>query len=391
MYIQKRSSHGRGEYEVAGTVNGLNATSLSEKALMIDTQSGLGVLSTGITLKIQGGKPRLRLQDPIGIHIQRWIEALLLMPKSIREEGQLLGGQPVIIAERYVMSKVHVTSAKIVGGKAYLQLGGIECTNDSGTDEISFPDRIKQILRIQAQADELSEGTRKALLAHRDEITKNRSIKKSTEKLVARVIEATIDAASDSETVPIPGEDPIPLLLQMLSSRPKVDIPPLEQIDPQDIEIRRRVADRWRLQKDRGPHAAQFRRAVRRAYDSTCLFCGMRLPSSDNVRMPGVDAAHIVPWAHYDADIIGNGLCLCKFHHWTFDQYLLALKYTDKRGYEVVVTSIAREAFALDKAVLRLLESVAGELSVARLPVNPKERPHPNLLCQLYHDVGVDI
>jgi hypothetical protein len=370
----------------------MTTSALLDKPLIIDTQSSLGHISTGVVLRTQGGKPRLRLVDKKnGIHIQRWIEALLLMPKSIREEGQLLGGQPVIIADRYVLRRVDVANAKVIGDNILLQLGSIDCINDSGTHQIDFPKRIGQLFQLYSRADELPKKVADALSAHRDDVAVNRRVSKATERLVVAVINAAEEAAEDSDAVLIHGEDPIPLLLDLLRAQPSVEIPPLDEIDPQDIEIRRRVADRWRLQKDRGPTSTKFRRDVRHAYKSTCLFCGLRLPPSEGVRIPGVDAAHIVPWAQYEADIVANGLCLCKLHHWAFDQYLLALKYEATSGYTVLVTCLAKQAFADDKAVLASFEAVAGPVAPERLPANQEDWPKPQLLSQLYDDVRVDL
>jgi putative restriction endonuclease len=391
MEIRKRPSNGRGEYEIAGSVSGLSTSAIVDKPLIVETQSSLGLLPTGIVLRTQGGKRRLRLATPGGIHIQRWIEALLIMPKSIREEGQLLGGQPVVIADRYVLGRADITSAQLVGSDVLVQLGSIDCINDSGTHQIDFPTRLQQIFLLYNRAGEFPENVRDALLAHQADIAANKAISKATEKLVAKIISAAEEAAKDSDSVLIHGEDPVPLLLDLLRSQPSVEIPPLEEIDPQDIEIRRRVADRWRLQKDRGPASSQFRRVVRNAYRSTCLFCGLKLPSSEKIRVPGVDAAHIVPWAHYDADVVGNGLSLCKLHHWAFDQYLLALKFDPTTGYQLVVTKIAREAFAEDAETLASLTDLAGPIAVSRLPSDPAHWPSPKLLTQLYDDVGVDL
>jgi hypothetical protein len=389
--INKRTSHGRGEYEIAGSVDGLSTGSLIGKSLVIETRSRFGLLTTGIVLRTQGGKPRLRRASNSGIHIQRQIEALLLMPKSIRGEGQLVGGQPIVIADRYVLRRVEVTSAAVYDDNVLIQLGGIDCINDSGTEQIDFPDRVQNILHLYEHADELPSAIAVALKAHGDYIIANHSVTARTEALVAQVISATAEVAEDSDTPLLAGEDPVPLLLDLLSSKPSVEIPSVDQIDPTDIEFRRRVADRWRLQKDRGPTANKFRREVRKAYDSTCLFCGLRLPTSDRVRVPGVDAAHIVPWSAYEADVVGNGLCLCKLHHWAFDQYLLALKYDPVNGYSIAVTETAQQAFADAQNTLDSLNAVSGAIALSRLPSNPDDWPKPEMLKKLYEDMGIDL
>ena len=391
MDIQKRSSSGRGEYELAGSVGSLSTSNMIGKPLLIDTQSDLGQLSTGIWAQTQGGKPRLRMiEKGKGIHIHRQIEALLLMPQSIRDESQLLGGQPVVLAGRYILQRVDVPSAKLVDDSAVLQLGAIDCNNDSLTHQIDFPSRIRSILRLYAGADELPPRVAKALHAHQADVVASRRVSASTEKIVTEVIAATEEAAKESDVVLIQGEDPVPLLLDLLRSQPTVEIPPVSEIDPADLVMRRRVADRWRMQKDRGPASTKFRSAVRKAYKSTCLFCGLRLVS-DDVRVPGIDAAHIAAWAHYEADVVSNGICLCKLHHWAFDQYLLAVTFDKTKGYAIVVTKLARQAFKDDAAVLKSLEAVAGSIAVSRLPADPDEWPRPQFLTQLYEDMGVDL
>ncbi|PKH18696.1 hypothetical protein BI292_04055 [Pseudomonas sp. 43NM1] len=389
MKIHKRSSNGRGEYELAGAVDGYSTTMLIEKQLVIDAGPELGKIPTNIALKKQGGKPRLRRLSNTGIHIQRQLEALLLMPKSIREESQLLGGQPVIIAERYILSSVEIKSVLVLDDQAIIKLGGIDCVNDSVTQEIDFSKRISQLMHLYQKVESLPPRVAQALRAHHANIQTGSVISSVTERLVLDVIRATEEAAKDSDAVLIPGEDPVPLLLDMLRSQPMVETPPLDEIDPADIEIRRRVADRWRLQKDRGPASTQFRRDVRRAYDSGCLFCGLKLPTSEGVRIAGVDAAHIIPWSQYEADVVVNGLCLCKLHHWAFDQYLLALRF-DGVGYEVVITELAKTAFANSPVVMQSFEAVAGPIPLVRLPANKLEWPSPKLLGQLYEDVRVD-
>lgn len=391
MKIQKRSSSGRGEYELAGSVDGYSTRMLIGKHLIIDTNSELGRIPTNVALKIQGAKPRLRRISNTGIQIQRQLEALLLMPKSIREEKLLLGGQPVIIAERYILSSVEIKSVAVEGDEALLRLGGIDCINDSVSQEIDFQKRIFQLIHLYQRADDLPPRVAQALRAHRASVQAGGVVSNITERLVQDVIRATEEAAKDSDAVLIQGEDPVPLLLDLLRSQPMVETPPIDEIDPADIDIRRRVADRWRLQKDRGPASTQFRRGVRQAYNSSCLFCGLRLPTSDGVRIAGVDAAHIIPWSQYDADVVGNGLCLCKLHHWAFDQYLLALKFEAGTGYEIVVTDLAREEFANSPEVLRSFEAVAGPVPLSRLPANRSEWPIPKLLSQLYEDVRIDV
>jgi hypothetical protein len=62
-----------------------------------------------------------------------------------------------------------------------------------------------------------------------------------------------------------------------------------------------------------------FRIGVRRIYEHRCAVCGVdaRGPGDGS---PIVDAAHIVPKSEGGPDDLRNGLCLCKNHHWAFDE-----------------------------------------------------------------------
>lgn len=69
--------------------------------------------------------------------------------------------------------------------------------------------------------------------------------------------------------------------------------------------------------------SAAFRRVVMKLYNYTCAACHVRIITLDGAS--AVDAAHIIPFAVSHDDNIGNGLALCKLHHWAFDLGLLSL------------------------------------------------------------------
>lgn len=72
--------------------------------------------------------------------------------------------------------------------------------------------------------------------------------------------------------------------------------------------------------------SAAFRGVIMTLYDYTCAACRLRIITLDGAS--AVDAAHIVPFSESHDDSIGNGLALCKLHHWAFDEGLLALDNT---------------------------------------------------------------
>ena len=69
--------------------------------------------------------------------------------------------------------------------------------------------------------------------------------------------------------------------------------------------------------------SAAFRRVIMQLYNYTCAVCRLRILTLDGAS--GVDAAHIVPFSVSHDDGIGNGLALCKLHHWAFDKGLISI------------------------------------------------------------------
>lgn len=74
---------------------------------------------------------------------------------------------------------------------------------------------------------------------------------------------------------------------------------------------------------DKPKRSRLFRGVIMRLYDYTCAACRFRLVTLDG--MTAVDAAHIVPFSVSHDDGIGNGLALCKLHHWAFDNGLISI------------------------------------------------------------------
>jgi putative restriction endonuclease len=83
--------------------------------------------------------------------------------------------------------------------------------------------------------------------------------------------------------------------------------------------------------------SAAFRGVIMKLYDYTCAACRLRIITLDGGT--AVDAAHIIPFSISHDDGIGNGLALCKMHHWAFDSGLLSL---DDR-YKILVSGAFNE------------------------------------------------
>ncbi len=66
-----------------------------------------------------------------------------------------------------------------------------------------------------------------------------------------------------------------------------------------------------------------FRAVIMRLYDFTCAACRHRVLTIEGVT--AAEAAHIIPFSVTQDDRIGNGLALCKLHHWAFDTGLISV------------------------------------------------------------------
>src|SRR6185312_414739 len=144
----------------------------------------------------------------------------------------------------------------------------------------------------------------------------------------------------------------------------------VEDVDPEDIELKKRTVKDWkRWANARGPASAKFKQEVRRAYSSACFICGAYYPRTPYNTTPGVDAAHIMPWNEYELDEVFNGLCLCKLHHWAFDEAIVMIRYDDGRYYSEIPENAEHEILESDAYFsLDLLRKDVGVIPVERLP-----------------------
>jgi putative restriction endonuclease len=103
-----------------------------------------------------------------------------------------------------------------------------------------------------------------------------------------------------------------------------------------------------------------FRQAVLIAYEYRCAICGYdgRLGNE----AVGLDAAHVRWWAFDGPDEVGNGLCLCGFHHKLLDRGVFGL--TEDHRVAVSMHFVGRgraaEDFVMRFAGENLLRPQAG-------------------------------
>ena len=111
--------------------------------------------------------------------------------------------------------------------------------------------------------------------------------------------------------------------------------------------------------------SAKFRQHIRKHYDRTCAFTGLRLINGKG--RPEMEAAHIIPVEDGGNDSVQNGIALSGTVHWMFDRGLLGLS----DNYDILPSR------QLNFDISHLLHQDMK----ARVPENPAYRPHPHYLA----------
>jgi putative restriction endonuclease len=385
MRISRRTSGGRGEYEISeNSPEGLTPTDLLDRHLELDFGDGW-LIATGTTLTRQGGKRRIRLLEGTEIHLHRQVAAALVLPHPVRADGPLGRGAPVAKTDQYAVENIRLSAATLADAAARLTVEELELRNRTYmAEELHFHQRVGDIRKLWEQADNFPDAVAALLKGHRELVTARGPIPEAAEQIAAELQRVVSFTAADFGIVYYDGTtDVLRPLLEALTTSPEPPVE-VEAVDPQEIEIRKRTVKEWkRWANARGSTSARFRQEVRNAYNSTCVVCGLHLPST-RYNITGVDAAHILPWAEYDLDHVSNGLCLCRLHHWAFDEGLLVIRHSDG-AYQVEVPEEVRNGVRSEAAAFSLDELLrfAGPISDQRLPRRREQLPRPQFLEML--------
>jgi len=392
MRISRRTSGGRGEYEISESApNGLTPRDLFQRRIFLVFNDDW-VVDTGIQLTNQGGKRRVRRLDA-GIQLQRQVAAALMMPHSVRADAPLGRGMPILQANRYAIEDMEVTGAELIGdGAVRLTLGEIILLNLSHhAEQLGLAQRIANLDHVWTNRDQLPEALATLVDAHRTLTRSGQPVPEEAERVVEGIQRAVTENAADLGILyRSEGQDALPDLLASLSEPPPAPPIAVADVDPDETEIRCRTVKEWkRWAASRGAASARFRQAVRQAWNSTCAVCGLHLPATSHNTSAGVDAAHILPWADYDLDDLCNGICLCKHHHWAFDEGLILIR-AEKGVYSIEVPADMAQAILAENSAFGLasLSNFAGPIPEARLPRRREDRPSPRYLELLRESSG---
>ncbi len=391
------ATQGRGEYEWVELQpsDPTSAQLLHCRVLLrLSANNASVVLDTACELEYRDEKSRIRIADDAGAASYMYpiyhIAAALLMPCPTRTLGNLGSGQPVLRSNEYMMSDIQAGAIPLpVNLRADITVASIRVANQTvpAGEEITIATRLGQILHLWVNRHRFPQDIADLLEQHETLVRGGDQISITGRPLVERLSAAVADAAVDLDIAWATRDgDPLPALLEMAGYyRVEVAAIPIEQIPAEFREIRRReVARQRRLAAIRGPESTRFRRQVREAYRSTCVVCGLTLPALWDGGRPGVDSAHILPDGEFNLNVVSNGLCLCKLHHWAFDEGIIEIRHEVTTGYSVAVPDEARVRAEGPPVVLDLgfLQPHLGLIPAERLPA-PNGRPNPVFLQRL--------
>ncbi len=385
MNIALRPSGGRGEYELAGRQGELHVHDLFGLAMFIEILPGVSINAFSNCVQ-KDGKPRIRLtQTARNAHPFSLIAAAMMLPKPRREKHETHGAS-LLRWEQFVVQTVRIDVVPRVDGVLICPLT-VRLENADGIRlDISFAERMARVVRVWTAAATSSDALASSVRAHAAAFTAATS---TQAQLVGSY-------AALHVTLNKPEGDLLPLLeanfgLGAITAAPVGDISSevgdedfAEEVHIAPAEARVDRVRKWRLAAVRGSSATAFRRKVREAYDSRCMFSGLQLPRTEVTATAGVDAAHILPWSRFDLDSTKNGICLNKQCHWAFDEGLLRLSYDDaENSYVVSIPNPVRLAAKKAHFDIESFEAIIGRVPQNRLPAAEALWPSRQYLAEL--------
>lgn len=384
MRIALRTSGGRGEYEVAGSHAGVTNTNLYNKQFIVEVTPGAEI-KTDIFLRHIDGKSRMRLSEEEkgkrDRHIYTLMAAVCLLPKPIRELGGTGYGKLQVIDGKYSISDIEFDLVNTTDKQAVIRPTILRLANGDNSETLDVVQRMQLVFMSWNAVLNETQATKYSYL-----------LKKHYEAYTAGSFQSLVDLADKIRKVTDSDEDPLRQILgeYNLRSAETYDMGILTDLvipftDDNLLTIaesKQEVVRKWRQVAYRGAAGETFKREVNKAYKNTCLFTGYFLPRTPLTNSPGVDAAHILPWAKHGLNSIQNGLCLNKLCHWAFDQGILRLDF-DMKTKDYLI-SIPKEIRVLEAARIDLtpFRAIEGVIPKQRLPDNQNLWPDPELIAQ---------
>ncbi|MDR2561812.1 MAG: HNH endonuclease [Holophagales bacterium] len=388
MRIALRTSGGRGEYEFAGSHDNVHVHDVIGCSIYIELIPNHPIYSSNSIQSAQG-KPRIRLnKESTRIikprHTYLILADALLLPKPKRELFQTRAGKLQLVDNGYSIISIQFgivqkTDKSLIIRPDYLILSNASQT----TSSIDVIKRLRLIFRAYELAEKSADPVLQKLLKyHKEALYLGDDDKIGTS---AKEIRKYIKG---------PDHDPLNWILLFLNCNDSDaygvglnENAEIYMIDDNDstsrLESARNRLKQWRLLSIRDAYAQRFSDDVKKAYKYVCLFSGNYLPKIPSTNSPGVDSAHILPWAIHGINDIRNGICLDKLCHWAFDAGVLRLdfrKETDE--YVLTIPEIVLQESEKGQIDLTPFIRLRGTIPASRLPAERALWPDPNYLTE---------
>ena len=373
MNIALRPSGGRGEYELAGRQGDMHVHDLFGLAMFIEIIPGVSINAYSNCVQ-KDGKPRIRLtQAARNAHPASLITTAMMLPKPRREKHETHGTN-LLRWEQFVVQTVRI-DVVLRSGSVLICPVTVRLENADGARlDISFAERMARVVRVwtaaAAQSGTLADAVRAHATAFTSMVAPQAQLVNSLSLLHSALNQPDCDMLPLLESHFGLGTLSAPLVGSISEEVVAGDFAEEVHIDPAEARVER--VRQWRLAAVRGSSATAFRRKVREAYDSRCMFSGQRLPRTSATSTAGVDAAHILPWNRFDLDATKNGLCLNKQCHWAYDAGLFRLNFDEaENSYVVSIPHPIRLATQAARFDMESFDAIAGVVPRNRLPVDP--------------------
>lgn len=378
MRIALRPSGGRGDYELAGSDNGIYASDLLGKEFFYQITPGLTVAGKAKAHRLSG-KPRIRPEGG-GIHPYVVMSSILLLPAPRRELIKT-GNYALteLSSQAYILSGIDVELIENSPKRIVFAPTNIWAKNQVGILKVDFTERMAIVSTLWIAA--VHNQSKLGILIQRHHTATLASDLLSIKETAIRIQKI---AGISTDVLPlILSEFKLPDYFNITYTGITDSAVGYESEDSNESpqkSFRERVR-KWRRQAERGPGARKFSMAVREAYDYRCLFSGERFPKMEILNSAGVDGAHILPWSTHELNSIENGICLCKQCHWGFDNGLLRLDFDSQSSkYLLSIPKNIEDMAIRENFELDYFQRNIGILDSSRFPKSQNLWPSPRYI-----------
>lgn len=385
MRIALRTSGGRGEYELAGRQGGIGVEKLLDHNLLFELSPEIRIDGHSAASRVQG-KPRIRLDDPGEYsHAYSFLAGSLLLPQPKRALKETSSEPDFIRNGRFAVTAIDIDIADLDSSAADLRPTKLWLGNAAGlTRSVDVAFRMAQVQAIWEAARTQDSDIAAQVRAHEDAVLAgdHRGI-----KVGAAALRTALETEGDildelTAQLGMEGED-----TAISSTTGEVPIEGVED-DADPADAARRAVAQWRRSVVRSAEGRAFSQRVRVAYRDRCALSGDVLPKLPHTVSPGVDGAHILPWARYELNTLRNGICLNKLCHWAFDAGVIRIDYDEaSSAYLVGIPDRVRDEGLPAGMSLDYFAALEGPIPEDRLPEDVAQRPSSKYLDQLNAEV----